>query len=140
MGETRTLEEQNVKAWNDHDSSGWVDHFSLDAEVTAPGVSGSGTDTVRMFYSIWQDAFPDNQVHVGAIFEDGDTAILQADFVGSHTETMKTPDQLIPATGKRVSIPFVTLSKYYRGKIVNFALYFDRAELLGQLGLMPSST
>ncbi len=93
-----------------------------------------------MFYSIWQDAFPDNQVRVGVIFEDDDTAILQADFVGTHTETMNTPDQSIPATGKRVSIPFVTLSKYDRGKVVNFALYFDRAELLGQLGLMPGST
>ena len=140
MGEARTLEEQNIKAWNDHDSSGWVGDFSPDAELAAPGVSGSGIDMVRMFYFLWQDAFPDNQVRVGAIFEDGATAILQADFVGTHTETMTTPDQSIPATGKRVSIPFVTLSRFAGGKVVNFALYFDRAELLGQLGLTPSST
>jgi hypothetical protein len=43
---------------------------------------------------------------------------------------MDTPDQSIPATGKRVGIPFVTLSKFARGEVVNFALYFDRAELL----------
>jgi predicted ester cyclase len=140
MGEARTLLEQNIKTWNDHDSSGWVGDFSPDADLAAPGVSGSGTDMVRMFYSIWQDAFPDNQVRVGAIFEDGATAILQADFVGTHTETLNTPDQSIPATGKRVSLPFVTLNKFAGGKVVNFALYFDRAELLGQLGLMPGST
>jgi hypothetical protein len=52
MGEARNLEEQNIKAWNDHDSSGWVGDFSPDAELTSPGVSGSGTDIVRMFYSI----------------------------------------------------------------------------------------
>jgi hypothetical protein len=135
MGEARTLLEQNIKTWNDHDSSGWVGDFSPDADLAAPGVSGSGTDMVRMFYSIWQDAFPDNQVRVGAIFEDGATSILQADFVGTHTETLNTPDQSIPATGKRVSLPFVTLNKFAGGKVVNFALYFDRAELPVRLRL-----
>jgi steroid delta-isomerase-like uncharacterized protein len=92
---------------------------------------------VRMFYSIWQDAFPDNEVRIVAIFDDGDAAILQAEFVGTHTETMNTGDQSIPATGKSVNIPFVTVNRFADGKITNFALYFDRVELLGQLGLMP---
>lgn len=138
MGDARSLLEQNIKTWNDHDSAGWVGEFSADAQVAAPGASGSGTEMVTMFYSIWQDAFPDNQIRVVAIYEDGATAILQAEFEGTHTETMNTPDQSIPATGKRVSIPFVTLNSYAGGKLTHFTLYFDRAELLGQLGLIPA--
>ena len=78
MGEARALLEQNVKTWNDHDSAGWMGDFSPDAEPAAPGVSGSGTDMARLFYSVWPDAFPDNQVRPFAIFEDGGTAVLAA--------------------------------------------------------------
>lgn len=138
MAASRALLEQNLSRWNDHDAPGWTGDFSAGASLVAPGASGSGTEMVGMFYSIWQDAFPDNQVRVVAIFDDGDSAILQAEFVGTHTETMTTPDQTIPATGKSVILPFVTVNRFADGKITDFALYFDRVELLGQLGLMPA--
>jgi predicted ester cyclase len=138
MGEARALLEQNVSYWNNHDSARWTGAFSPNAELAAPGASGSGTEMVNMFYCLWQDAFPDNQVRVVAIFEDGDTVILQAVFEGAHTETLNVPDQPIPPTGKRVSIPFVTLNTFGAGKLTNFALYFDRVELLSQLGVMPA--
>jgi len=140
MGETRTRLEQSVQHWNAHDSAAWVGDFSPDAQVVAPGSSGSGTEMVRTLYSTWQDAFPDNEVRVINIFEDGATAILQAEFQGTHTGTMNAPDQTIPATGRRVNIPFVTVDKFDGEKIAQFTLYFDRAELLGQLGLLPTPT
>jgi hypothetical protein len=90
----------------------------------------------RTFYSIWQDAFPDNEVRVTDIFEDGATAILQAEFRGTQTETMNAPEQTIPATGRRVNIPFVVINRFDGGKITQFTLYFDRAELPGQLSLL----
>ena len=74
------------------------------------------------------------------IFEDGATAILQAEFQGTQTGTMNAPDQTIPATGRRVNIPFVTINRFDGGTITQFTLYFDRAELLGQLGLLPTSS
>ena len=138
MGEARARLEQNIKSWNAHDSAAWVGDFSPDAHVTGPGASGSGTEMVRTFYSIWQDAFPDNEVRVIDIFEDGPTAILQAEFQGTQTETMNAPEQTIPATGRRVNLPFVVVNRFDGGKIKQFTLYFDRAELLGQLGLSPA--
>ena len=72
------------------------------------------------------------------IFEDGATAILQAEVWGTQTETMNAPEQTIPATGRRVNIPFVTINRFDDGKITQFTLYFDRAELLGQLGLLSA--
>jgi steroid delta-isomerase-like uncharacterized protein len=140
MGETRARLEQNIQHWNAHNSAAWVGNFSPDAQVVAPGASGSGTEMVRTLYSTWQDAFPDNEVRVTDIFEDGATAILQAEFQGTQTGTMNAPDQTIPATGRRVNIPFVTINRFDGGKITQFTLYFDRAELLGQLGLLPTSS
>ena len=140
MGETRARLEQNIQHWNAHDSAAWVGDFSADAQVVAPGASGSGTEMVRTLYSTWQDAFPDNEVRVTDIFEDGATAILEAQFQGTQTGTMNAPDQTIPATGRRVNIPFVTINRFDGGKITQFTLYFDRAELLGQLGHLPTSS
>ena len=140
MGETRARLEQNIQHWNAHDSAAWVGDFSPDAQVVAPGASGSGTEMVRTLYSTWQDAFPDNEVRVTDVFEDGATAILQAEFQGTQTGTMNAPDQTIPATGRRVNIPFVTINRFDGGTITQFTLYFDRAELLGQLGLLPTSS
>lgn len=138
MSEARTLQEQNIQHWNSHDPDAWAGDFSSDATVVGPGAAGSGTEMVKTFYSIWQDAFPDNEVRVIDIFEDGGTAILRAEFQGTHTQTMHAPDQTIPATGRRVNIPFVTVDRIVEGKITEFALYFDRAELLGQVGLLPA--
>ena len=140
MGETRARLEQNIQHWNAHKSAAWVGDFSPDAQVIAPGASGSGTEMVRTLYSTWQDAFPDNEVRVTDIFQDGAAAILQAEFQGTQTGTMNAPDQTIPATGRRVNIPFVTINRFDGGTITQFTLYFDRAELLGQLGLLPTSS
>ena len=140
MGETRARLKQNIQHWNAHDSAAWVGDFSPDAQVVAPGASGSGTEMVKTLYSTWQDAFPDNEVRVTDIFQDGAAAILQAEFQGTKTGTMNAPDQTIPATGRRVNIPFVTINRFDGGTITQFTLYFDRAELLGQLGLLPTSS
>ena len=140
MGETRARLEQNIQHWNAHDSAAWVGDFSPDAQVVAPGASGSGTEMVKTLYSTWQDAFPDNEVRVTDIFQDGAAAILQAEFQGTQTGTMNAPDQTIPATGRRVNIPFDTINRFDGGTITQFTLYFDRAELLGQLGLLPTSS
>ncbi|SDZ23377.1 SnoaL-like domain-containing protein [Geodermatophilus africanus] len=138
MGEARARLEQNVQHWNDHDSAAWVGDFSPAAQVVGPGASGSGTEMARTLYSTWQDAFPDNEVRVTDIFEDGATAILQAEFRGTQTETMNAPGQTIPATGRRVNIPFVAINRSDGGRITTFTLYFNRAELLGQLGLVSA--
>jgi hypothetical protein len=138
MGEARALLEQNTKHWNAHDRAAWVGGFSPDAQLVGPGVSGSGAEMAGTFYAIWQDAFPDNEVHVVGVFEDGATGILQAEFHGTQTGPMNAPGQTLPATGRRVALPFVLVSRFDGGKTTHFTLYFDRAGLLEQLGVLPA--
>jgi len=100
---------------------------------------GSGTEMVKTFYSIWQDAFPDNVATIIAAVAEGDEAIQESVFAGTHTETFHLPDgQDIPPTGKRVAIPYTLGLTYREGKCSSFRLIFDRAELMTQLGLMPA--
>ena len=103
------------------------------------GVSGSGTEMARTFYHLWQDAFPDNQVRIVRIVDGDDVAVLEAVFEGTQTDALNAPAGSIPATGKRVAIPFVTLQDFANDRFTTFALYFDQMELLTQLGLTPAT-
>lgn len=111
-----------MKVWNEHDAEGWVGDFAATARVSGPGASGTGVEMASAFYSVWQDAFPDARIRDERILEDGDTGTLQAVFTGTHTATMNAPDQVIPATGRSVSLPFVVISRYESGKVVEFGL------------------
>ncbi len=69
----------------------------------------------------------------------GNEAIQESVFTGTHTDTFHVPNsQDIPPTGKSVAIPYTLGLTYLGGKWSSFRLIFDRAELLTQLGLMPT--
>jgi predicted ester cyclase len=133
MGDAREAGERMPRLWNGHDISGWTDLFA-DAELSGPGLKGSGAETARTFYSVWQDAFPDTQVRVRGLYEDGDTVIQEAIFEGTHTGTFNVPGRSpIEATNKKVSLPYTAIATVQNGKVQRFTLYFDRAELMSQL-------
>lgn len=139
MGETKRFIERSVEVWNAHDKAGWTKDVADDCVFKVPGgISGSGRDLRDLLFSMWADAFPDNRITPSKIGEDNDYGILEAVFEGTHTGTLNAPTGAIPATHKRVSIPFVTTSTNRGGLYKTFHLYFDQVELMTQLGLMPA--
>ena len=141
MGYAKDLVDRSTKAWNAHDFGEWSAAFTEDAELVGPGgLSGRGRDVQQVFYSIWQDGFPDNQVSNIRIGEDGDTAVLEAVFEGTQTGVLKAPTGDIAATGQRVSIPFVVTYTGADGLFTSFRLYFDQMDLITQLGISPGGT
>jgi ketosteroid isomerase-like protein len=93
MSEAREILDRAIRLWNDHGNRNWVDLFSDDAKLTAPGFEGSGSEAVRRSYSLWQDAFPDCNARIKSTYVDGDTVIQQAIFEGTHTGTLNAPEQ-----------------------------------------------
>ncbi len=141
MGDALRVLERGIEAWNAHDREGWTALFSEDASLAAPGgVKGRGADAARLFFSIWQDAFPDNQIARVTLVEGGDEAVLESVFEGTHTGPLRPPGAEIAATGKSVALPFVNMNTVREGRFTSFRLYFDQLELLSQLGLAPSGT
>ena len=45
--------------------------------------------------------------------------------------------QVIPATGRSLSVPYADVFEVEGDRITSDRLYFDQVELLTQLGLMP---
>lgn len=136
MGLGRDLVDGSIKAWNEHLFNEWSARFTEDAQLTGPGgLAGRGRDTQQLFYSIWNDGFPDNQVTNIRIAADGDMAVLEAVFEGTHTGVLRAPSGDIAPTGKRVNIPFVVTYTCADGHFTTFRLYFDQMDLVTQLGL-----
>jgi len=87
MDDIKTLVSRSHDTWNAHDRDGWLACFNDDVEFQGPGgLAGQGSDAGRMFWSIWQDAFPDCQVTMKVAVAEGDNAIQDAVFSGTHTE------------------------------------------------------
>jgi steroid delta-isomerase-like uncharacterized protein len=139
MGDAKSVIEQLIERWNAHDKEGTAALYDDAAELEAPGgVRMSGPDGWRGFYDLWTDAFPDNSV-VGAVVQGaGELAVQEAHFTGTHTGTLHAPTGDIPATGRRVDIRYTGVHTVSGGRITSMHLYFDQAELLTQLGLMPA--
>lgn len=139
MGETKRFIEKSVDLWNAHDKVGWTRDVADDCVFKVPGgITGTGRELRDQLFSMWTDAFPNNKIKPATIAEDGEYGTLEAVFEGTHTGTLNTPTGPIPATGKKVSIPFVTTSRQRDGRYKAFNLYFDQVDLMTQLGLMPA--
>ncbi len=130
-----------ARAWNERDDAAFAARCDEDVEITSPGgVQLHGADGIRQFWAVYQDAFPDNRIVLGAVYGTGEHGTQEAVFEGTHTGVLHAPDgSEIPPTGRRVSVPFVGLHTFRDGRIVSYRLYFDQTGLLTQLGLVPET-
>ena len=135
----KELHQRNTDAWNIRDQESFFATYSDDCEVSAPGFSGKGRQGLQEFWSLWMDAFPDNQALVRLLIAEGDTVVEESLFEGTNSGPLKNPDgSETPATGRRASAPFTGVHTVHDGKIASTRLYYDQVDMLTQLGLMPS--
>lgn len=137
--DVRAFVDRAQAAWNGHDRDTYVGLSADDQVTTAPGgMRLEGRSGAEQFYDAWQGAFPDTNITLDSVICDESSACVEARFAGTHSGTLVSPQGEIPPTGRRVTIPFVHLFTLRDGKIANGRLYFDTAELMVQLGLVPS--
>lgn len=136
--DSKELLQLNTDAWNAREQERFFATYTEDCEVTAPGFTGKGHQGVQEFWSLWMDAFPDNQVHVRLLIADGDNIVEESVFEGTNSGPLQGPDGTqIPATGRRASQSFSGIHTVRGDKIASTRLYFDQVDMLTQLGMMP---
>lgn len=140
MATTRDVLNKTTELWNAHDREGWTACAAEDIEViVSGGVRLTGQQGAAQLFDTWTEAFPDTHVeHVLQVVE-GDNAVQESHFRGTHTGTMRSPAGEIPATGREVDIPFTALMSVRDGKMTGFRVYFDQLDMLSQLGLTDST-
>ena len=136
MADPKHVVERHLAAFNARDAD--AEPWSKDAEFVAPNASMRGREEVLGFLGVMWDAFPDGRLEASRMLVEGSGAAAEGRFIGTHTGVMRTPQGEIPATGRQVEFRWMSSYEVRGEELASEHLYFDQAELLGQLGLMPT--
>jgi predicted ester cyclase len=97
-----------------------------------------GREAIRAGIEPMLRAFPDLRSVQERAFGEGDWVLSQGVIVGTNTGPLEVPGApTIPATNRRVRLPFALVAKIDGGKFAEVNVYFDQAGMMAQLGLMP---
>jgi predicted ester cyclase len=142
MADLKETSRRSVEAYNAHDSSALSKLDHADIVTTAPGPIGRterrGRQASQDYNESWFNAFPDAKITIVNEVIGDDSFVQEGIFQGTNTGEWKSEAGDMPATNKTVKGPFCLVAKVRDGLIVSGNLYFDQADLMVQLGLMPS--
>jgi steroid delta-isomerase-like uncharacterized protein len=111
-----------------------------DVEFASPAAQIRGRDELRPYLEGFAGAFPDARYTISRAIESGSSVALEGVYSATHTGTLRMPDGTeLAATGRHVSVPFVTLFDVKGDKISSHRAYWDVAAVMAQLGLMASA-
>jgi steroid delta-isomerase-like uncharacterized protein len=124
-------------------SEGHIEHdrdvMSADiVYVNAAAGTVTGIEAFLAFATGFKQAFPDLRWEMRELIEGSDTVVVEGLFLGTNTGPMVGPWGSIPATGKRIKLPFCDIWKVRNGRIIENRIYYDQVTFLGQLGLLMS--
>ncbi|MFD5014700.1 ester cyclase [Streptomyces chartreusis] len=140
MGQAREVMDRLTTAITAGDSDAIAGLYAQDAvAVTPDGGELHGRDDIAAYWRQMTEAVPDGSYQSVHAYEVGNTAIDEGVFTGKNTGPIQLPTgETLPPTQKEISIrgvDFATVDD--DGHIVDYRLYFDEMEFLGQLGLLP---
>jgi steroid delta-isomerase-like uncharacterized protein len=125
--------------FNKQDFDGLDSLFASDALYVEPTGRHEGGDAIRAWLDESVPAYSDVRFETSLVIEQGDTVVAEWTYQCKHTGPLSMPDgSVIPATGKALDTPGVTIFDVKDGKVVFARDYFDLLAGMSQLGLMPS--
>jgi len=101
------------------------------------GVGGQkiyGPKGLKQFLTDYHNAFPDIQVNVENLIAEGDKVVSHVTSCGTHKGELMG----IAPTGKRVTVPVISISRFVDDKIVEDWEIIDLFGMLQQLDVIPS--
>lgn len=134
--DARTVVEHGIEIWQSRAVEAWTSLFTEATRIEAPGMEMQGVAGALGFWSLCQDAFPDNRVELRAVFGSGPFAALEGMFIGTHRATLHSSIGPIGATGRIIRLPFSSVAECSGGQFLSLRLYCDMLELVMQLGLV----
>jgi len=119
------------------DYDGFASLFTRDAVYVTPLGRHEGREDIRAW--IAEVAGSEIQYDTARVIEQGSTIVAEWRWRSTQTGPLTRNDgSIIPATGKVMDVPGVTIVDVRDGHIVAARDYFDQAVILSQLGLIPS--
>jgi steroid delta-isomerase-like uncharacterized protein len=124
-----------LQLWNTGNPALAKELYTENAQRYDPylGEMGQGSQEIGSYVAEVRKGFPDFKLQVDETVMEGDRLV----FHWTVTGTQKGEFQNIPATGKQIRIKGLTLCRMEGGKIADDRVYFDRLNMLEQLGVAP---
>ncbi|MFG2555268.1 ester cyclase [Streptomyces sp. NPDC048581] len=140
MGQAREVMDRLTEAITTADPETIAELYAQDAvAVTPDGGELHGRDDIATYWRQMTEAVPDGSYESVHSYEVGNTAIDEGIFSGRNTGPIQLPTgETLAPTQKEIRIrgvDFATVDA--SGHIVDYRLYFDEMDFLGQLGLLP---
>jgi steroid delta-isomerase-like uncharacterized protein len=140
MGAGKDLWTEVKARYNKGDLVGMASLYISDAVLTDPNGRFEGIDAMMAYLRAVKRAFPDEVIETSRLIEEGDTTVAEWTWRATHSGPFVIPDgNEIPATGKTVDVPGVSVVRVRDGKIASDCDYLDNAAVMSQLGLMPGT-
>ncbi|MBK8900289.1 MAG: ester cyclase [Anaerolineaceae bacterium] len=124
-----------VDRFNKGNLEGYLELYKEDAALhyLPPELPG-GIAGARLFYGMYLTAFPDIHVGVDDVIGEGDRVVVRYTITGTHQGELMS----IPASGKAVSVPAITILRVNNGKCVERWSEADMMGLMTQIGAVPA--
>ncbi|MEV0603026.1 nuclear transport factor 2 family protein [Streptomyces sp. NPDC050315] len=142
MGEARDVMDRLTEALTTAaDPKAVAACFAEDAVAVTPDAGElRGRASIVEFFGQMTEMIPQASFESLHAYEIGDTAIDEGVFGGRNTGPIALPSgETLPATQREVRIRGCDFATVRDGVIVDYRLYFDQADFLAQLGLMPET-
>jgi steroid delta-isomerase-like uncharacterized protein len=141
MADAAAVAERWFQAADKQDTAALPGLVSADCVLTAPGgVTLQGPQQIAQWMTVFYTAFPDISHPIDRIVPAGSTVTVELRAVGTHTGPLASADGEVPATGRDVSLRVANLLTVNDDdRVTSVNVYFDQMEMLGQLGLLPTT-
>jgi steroid delta-isomerase-like uncharacterized protein len=140
MGAGKDLWTEFVMLYNKGDLAGALSLFAPDAVVTDPTGRYEGHRALQAYAEEAHKPFSDLKMELSRLIEDGDTVAAEYRWRATQTGPIAMPDGTeIPATGKAMDLPGVSILTVRSGKFVDRRDYFDNMSMMNQLRVMRDS-
>ncbi|MGB3715747.1 MAG: ester cyclase [Candidatus Promineifilaceae bacterium] len=106
-----------------------VESIELHGTGLAPGLAA-----VEQWVAMTAAAFPDRHLTIDDVVAEGDRVVVRTTLNGTHQGEI----QGIPATGKPVTQPSISIFRLANGKIVEGWFAADNLSMMQQLGVIPA--
>jgi len=136
--ERATLLMRGVAASLTGDSSVIAELYTDDVKARALGAEVSSAAELAIELEDRDAPFSDVELVFGPLEVGGDQACVEWQMTGTHSGALVLTDGVcIDATGVRLTMHGVTVAEFTGERIRSFRQYWDDAELLAQLGVIP---
>ena len=121
---------------NAQDMDKVVSMISPRAEIVTPIGNFTGGEAYRDWMLMHFRAFPDFTHEIrGLAAESNQTIAFELHATGTHTGPLDLPSGTIEPTSKSLDVSAVDVWRFENGLIVEYHLYFNLLDFLGQLGI-----